>query len=189
MVATIFVRRIESTVTAGRPAPGRPGGDNATVPNLFDPDWDAHQDESPFSWRRARLGRQAGSENLGASLFELPPGASSFPLHFQHANEELLVVVAGRPTLRTLEGVRELEPGEVVAFPTGRRGAHRIDNGTEEPVRVLFVSTMLAPELSEYPDSGKAYALSRAPGAAAGGEEVELLGRPEENLDYLEGER
>jgi uncharacterized cupin superfamily protein len=88
------------------------------VPNLFHPEWHAEQDRSPFTWRRARLGRQAGAEKLGASLFELPPGRSSFPLHVHHANEELIVIVAGRPTLRTLDSERILQPGEVVACPT-----------------------------------------------------------------------
>ena len=158
-------------------------------PNLFDPEWDGDQREPPFTWRRARLGRQAGGQQLGASLYELPPGSSSFPLHFHHANEELLVVVAGRPTLRSLGGVRELAPGEVVAFPTGRRGAHRLDNRTAEAVRLLFVSTMVAPELNEYPDSGKVWARSYAPGAEPGAEEAFLIGRPEANLDYMGGER
>ncbi len=157
--------------------------------NVFQPDWDAGQDKAPFTWRRARIARQAGGEKLGASLFELPPGASSFPLHVHHANEELMIVIAGGPTLRTLEGTRELSPGEVVAFPTGRRGAHRVDNRGDEPARVLIVSTMLAPELNEYPDSGKAWARTYAPGADPGPEGVELIARPEENLDYLDGER
>ena len=113
--------------------------------NVFEPEWDAAQDRPPFTWRRARLGRQAGSERLGASLYELPPGASSFPLHVHHANEELLVVLAGRPTLRTLEGERELSPGEVVAYPVGRRGAHRVDNRGAEAARVMLVSTMRSP--------------------------------------------
>jgi uncharacterized cupin superfamily protein len=69
--------------------------------NVFEPEWDAEQDLPPFTWRRARLGRQAGARQLGASLFELPPGASSFPLHVHHANEEMIVVLSGRPTLRT----------------------------------------------------------------------------------------
>lgn len=95
--------------------------------NLFAPDWDADQDEPPFTWRRARLGRQAGSERLGASLYELSPGASTFPFHLHHANEELLVVVIGRPTLRTTEGERELE--------TGGRPADNLDylDGEREP--------------------------------------------------------
>src|SRR5688572_2893656 len=103
------------------------------MPNLFSPRWDRDQDKPPFTWRRAMLGRQAGSERLGASLFELPPSASTFPLHVHHANEELLLVVGGRPTLRTLDTERELATGEVVAFPAGRRGAHRLDNRTPEP--------------------------------------------------------
>ena len=157
--------------------------------NVFDPEWDEHQDEPPFTWRRARIGRRAGSEKLGASLFEVPPGASTFPLHLHHANEELLVVVAGRPTLRTLEGESELVAGEVVAFPAGRRGAHRLDNRTEEPVEVLLVSTMLAPEINEYPDSGKVWARSYPPGGEPGPEAAFLIARPEDNLDYMDGER
>jgi uncharacterized cupin superfamily protein len=112
--------------------------------NVFQPDWDEEQDRQPFSWKRARLGRQAGGRALGASLFELPPGSSSFPLHIHHANEELLIVLSGRPTLRTLDGERELAEGELVACPTGRSGAHRIDNRSDAPVRLLVISTMLA---------------------------------------------
>lgn len=149
------------------------------MPNLFDPDWDASRDQPPFKWRRARLGRQAGSEQLGASLFELAPGAASFELHVHHANEELIVVMSGRPTLRTLESERELEPGEVVACPTGRRGGHRLDNRTDEPARVLIVSTMIAPELNEFPDTGEAWGRNYAPGADPGPDAVDLRGQPD----------
>ena len=158
------------------------------MPNVFEPRWDAEQERSPFRWKRARIGRQAGSQKLGASLYELPAGASSWPLHIHHANEELIVVLAGRPTLRTLEGERQMEPGEVVACPAGRRGGHRLENRTSETARVLVVSTMIAPELNEYPDSGKLWGRSSAPGAQPGPDDVELIARPEENLDYLEGE-
>jgi uncharacterized cupin superfamily protein len=158
-------------------------------PNVFEPRFDAEQDEAPFTWRRSRIGRQAGSEKLGASLFELPPGASSFPLHVHHANEELIVVLAGRPTLRTLDGERELAPGEVVACPTGRRGAHRIDNRSDEPIRFLIVSTMIAPEVNVYPDSDKIWARTFPPGGDGGEEALDVLARPDPELDYMDGER
>ena len=149
------------------------------MPNVLEPDWDASRDEPPFRWRRARLGRQAGSERLGASLFELAPGAATFELHAHYANEELLVVVAGRPTLRTLDGERELETGEVVACPAGREGAHRLDNHTDEPARVLIVSTMNAPDLNEFPDTGELWARNYAPGAEPPPDALDLRGRPE----------
>jgi uncharacterized cupin superfamily protein len=135
------------------------------MPNLFEPDWDAARDEPPFRWRRARIGRQAGARDLGASLFELPPGSASFPLHAHYANEEMILVLAGRPSLTGADGeVRELVTGEVVACPAGREGAHRIDNHGDEPARVLIVSTMRAPEINEMFEDGTFWVRDYAPG-------------------------
>jgi uncharacterized cupin superfamily protein len=134
--------------------------------NLFDPEFDATSNRPGFSWRRAKLADQAGSERLGASLYELEPGSAPFPLHYHHSNEELLVVVAGRPSLRTPNSERELEPGDVVAFPVGERGAHQVVNRSSEPVRVLIVSEMNAPDVVVRPESGKLSAFTRPPGAS-----------------------
>jgi uncharacterized cupin superfamily protein len=150
------------------------------MPNLYEPVWDAERDAPPYRWRRARLGRQAGLERLGASLFELPPGGASFPLHVHLHNEEAIVVLTGRPTLRTLEGERVLEPGEVVACPAGRRGAHRLDNATGEPVRVLVVSTMLAPEVVEFPDEGGFWLRDYVPGTDPPEGAIDVRLRPED---------
>ena len=133
-------------------------------PSFLEPEWDAERDAPPFGWRRAFLARQAGSRDLGASLFEVPPGAATFPLHVHYANEELLVVLAGRPTLETLQQKRALSPGEVVACPAGRDGAHRLTNDTDEPVRVLIVSTMHAPDINEFPETGEFWVRDYVPG-------------------------
>jgi uncharacterized cupin superfamily protein len=132
--------------------------------NIFSPQWDVDRDEPPYRWRRARLGRQAGSRQLGASLFEVPPGASTFPLHIHYANEELLVVVGGEATLHTLEDSRALAPGDVVAFPAGREGAHRLSNDGDEPARLLLVSTMNAPDVNEFPELGQYWVRDYVPG-------------------------
>ena len=136
------------------------------MPNLYQPEWDAEVDSPPYRWRRSFVGRAAGSEQLGASLFEVAPGASTFPLHVHHANEELVVVLAGSLVFRDLEGERELHPGDVVACPAGERGGHRLDNRSDSPATVLIVSTMHSPEINEFPDSGIVWARTSAPGAA-----------------------
>jgi uncharacterized cupin superfamily protein len=69
--------------------------------------------------------KAAGGELLGGTLYELAPRRGGVPLHIHHAMEELAIVISGRPTLRTLEGESELAPGDVVAFPRGRRGDTR----------------------------------------------------------------
>jgi uncharacterized cupin superfamily protein len=148
--------------------------DAVLMPNLYEPEWDAERDEPPFAWRRARLGRQAGSTALGASLFEVPAGAATFPLHAHFHNEELLVVLTGRPTLTARSEERELAAGEVVAFPAGRAGAHRLDNRTDEPVRLLIVSTMRAPEINEMFEDGHFWLRDYAPGAEPGDDALDV---------------
>ena len=154
--------------------------------NVFEPDFDAEQERPGFTWRRARIGRQAGAEHLGASLFELPPAQAAFPLHYHHANEELLIVIAGRPWLRTTQGERELEPGEVVAFPRGEAGAHQVINRTADPVRFLIVSEMNSPEIVVYPDSGKIFARDTPPGGEPVSDGGSFFVR--DVVDYFEGE-
>src|SRR3954462_14623490 len=132
--------------------------------NLFDPEWDGGQERAGFTYRRAKLGSQAGAERLGASLYELPPGEAAFPYHFHSGNEELLVIVSGRPSLRTEDGWRELSEGEVVSFARGQKGAHQVCNRSDEAARMLVVSEMNAPEVVAQPDSGKLLAATRPPG-------------------------
>jgi uncharacterized cupin superfamily protein len=146
------------------------------VSNVFEPGWDAEVDRPPYRWRRSRIGRRAGCEQLGASLFEVPPGASTFPLHAHHANEELIVVLDGRLSLRSLDEERELGPGDVVACPAGRVGAHRLDNRSAGPARVLIVSTMNSPDINEFPDSGVLWARTYAPGREPDPDDAETSG-------------
>ena len=154
--------------------------------NVFEPEFDSDQDRPGFSYRRARVGRQAGARQLGASVYAIPPGEATFPYHAHTANEEIVIVLSGRPSLRTPEGWRELEPGELVAFPTGDEGAHQIQNRTEDEARVLVISTMIAPEVTLYPDSDKLMAATRPPGGA--GEGLHESFRRDDAKDYWEGE-
>jgi uncharacterized cupin superfamily protein len=103
----------------------------------------------------ARSRRLARGKRLGASLYELSPGATGGLYHFHHGNEELLVVLEGRPTLRTPEGERELDCGEVVHFGLGASGAHQVKNLGQEPVRYLVASNLASPDAVEYPDQGQ----------------------------------
>ena len=134
-------------------------------------------------WRakHAWVGRRIGAELIGASIYELEPGDRLWPYHTHYGNEEWLLVVRGRATLRTPDGELDLNEGDVVAFPRGEDGLHQLRNGTDAPVRVLMLSTLIAPDLVSYPDSGKFAARD------VSGERV-LLTRPGPMLDYWDGE-
>jgi uncharacterized cupin superfamily protein len=158
----------------------------AEMANLFDPTFDSGSAQPGFKWRRARLGEQAGGEQLGASLFEIEPGSATFPLHYHLGNEELLIVVSGVPTLRTAAGERELAEGEVVAFPVGEPGTHQVVNRTDGPVRVLIVSEKNAPDIVVRPESGKLSAFGRPPGSTEGGMHEVFYVR--DSVEFWEGE-
>ena len=102
----------------------------------------------------APVGAQAGARELAANVYELDPGAVGSPLHAHHGNEELLLVLAGTPSLRGPDGTQLLSAGAVVAFPRGRRGSHSLVNRSDAPVRYLVVSTTNRPDIVEYPDTG-----------------------------------
>ena len=115
------------------------------------PVWDADR----FRGRHvAPVGAQAGARELGASVYELAPGVVGSPLHVHHANEELLLVLAGTLSLRGPDGTRVLSAGAVVAFPRGQAGTHSLVNRSDSPVRYLVVSTTNRPDVVEYPDTG-----------------------------------
>ena len=133
------------------------------MPNFHHPEW-VERTEASLRGRAARVGALAGAERLGATLYEIDPDQNGSPFHLHHANEEMIIVLSGRPTLRTLDGPRPLEPGDVVACPVGRAGAHQLQNQTDRPVRVLVISTMIYPETAEMLDSDKVLVISAPPG-------------------------
>jgi uncharacterized cupin superfamily protein len=122
---------------------------------------------------------------LGLSLWELPPGEAAYPYHFHLAEEELLLVLEGRPSLRTPDGWRDLDQGEVVAFRRGERGAHQLANRTDGAVRFLAFSTSGEPDIVIRPDSRTIGAFERRPDG--GGLYIHF--RTDDAVDYFEGEQ
>ena len=127
--------------------------------NVWDDEW-GQQDEDWSGGGALTKRLVPRGPLLGASLYELGRG-NFMVFHFHHGSEELLLVLRGRPTLRTATGERRLDEGEVVHFPAGPDGAHEIRNDTDEPVRYVVAGTRVSPEIVEYPDLNKVTGQSR----------------------------
>jgi uncharacterized cupin superfamily protein len=149
--------------------------------NLNGDEWNREEEREGWRSKDAWVGARIGAELIGGSMYELEPGNRLWPYHTHHANEEWMIVLRGEPTLRTPEGEAVLREGDVVCFKRGREGMHQVKNATESPVRILMLSTLIAPDIVEYPDSGKVGARS------VQGERI-LLSRPGPLLDYWDGE-
>jgi uncharacterized cupin superfamily protein len=134
--------------------------------NIWTDEWEEGEDWSGGGAKAKRLPR---TEQLGATLYEIGPGNFT-PYHFHHAGEELLVVLDGEMTMKTEEGERLVQRGEVVVFPVGPGGAHGFRNDGDGRCRFLLASTRPFPEVAEYPELGQITA--QAPTASQTGEQL-----------------
>jgi uncharacterized cupin superfamily protein len=103
---------------------------------------------------RIDVAEAAAASDTSSYMYEIAPGASSCPYHYEYVDEWMLVV-SGPVVVRTPGGERTLESGALVRFPAGPAGAHKIMNRGTVPARTLLLSVNHGPAVSVYPDSNK----------------------------------
>jgi len=155
--------------------------------NVYSTDWDRTNEHPGYQWNRIRLARRLDGEMLGASIYVIRPGQKSFPYHFHHANEEMLIVLDGNVVVRTPDGEEEAGPGDAQIFSKGPSGAHQVINRSKDDARIVMMSSMVEPEIAEYPDSGNIGVFAgNAPGASGSPALAKFVDGSAE-VDYYEG--
>jgi uncharacterized cupin superfamily protein len=150
--------------------------------NIADPSF-TYDPDDPEGFRAGmfRFGPELGARQTGTTVYELPPGQSVCPYHYEYGEEEWALVLGGRPSLRTPDGIEQLEPFDVVFFPTGPEGAHQIRNEGDEAARVMMWSTVVVPTATAYPDSDKV-------GIWTGVKQDDLMVKRSSKVEYYDGE-
>lgn len=156
------------------------------VANLYSGELEHASPAPGFEFDYSRLGERIGAEELGATVYELSPGMRMCPYHAHFGNEELLIVLRGTPTLRTEHGEQLLEPGDTAAFARG--SAHQVINRSEGVVRYLMLSTMLAPDVSLFPDTGKVVVVTDIPPGRQGERTIAALLQGDAHVEWAAGE-
>lgn len=134
-------------------------------------------DPDGYGAAMARFGPSIGAAQIGGTVYEIPPGTSICPYHYEYGDEEWLLALTGTASVRHPGGEDELVPGDVVCFPAGPEGAHKVTNRTTEPIRVLMVSTKSPVSVAVYPDSDKI-------GVFPGRQEDTIMVRRESGVGY-----
>jgi uncharacterized cupin superfamily protein len=100
------------------------------------------------------VGRLDVAQMLGSPtlmfVYDLDPGSSSSPYHYEY-EEEWLLVVDGTLVLRAHDGEHALQRGDLVRFPPGPEGAHKVMNRSDRPARTLMFSNSRVPAVSVLP--------------------------------------
>ena len=113
-------------------------------------------------------------------IYEIPPGKSAYPYHYHLKNEETFFVLKGAGLLRTRKGEREVKPGDLLFFPAGEDGAHKLTNTSDsEPLVYLDFDIVHDLDVTMYPDSGK---------LGIWGMDTNKIYRIDDDVDYYDGE-
>jgi len=150
--------------------------------NVFEAE-PAYDESDPEGYRGAgkRLARELASDELSLNLFEIPPGESLCPYHYEYV-EEWLLILDGVVTVRVPEGEEQLGRGDLVRFPAGPEGAHKLTNRGEAPTRLIMFSSSREPSVAVYPDSDKVGVWT------PNSDEKWMFRGSEAHLDYYDGE-
>jgi uncharacterized cupin superfamily protein len=155
------------------------------IANVADAALETRGNGQGFAAQVAALGLAIGAQKLGCSLVVVPPGKKAWPYHLQYANEEMFVILAGSGTLR-YDGERfPVKAGDVIATPVGK--AHQLVNTSDAELRYLAISTMIEPDIAEYPDSAKRLMIAGSP-PGRGPYPLYVLTPNDATADYWDGE-
>lgn len=156
------------------------------IVNLDELELNSHQHGESFQASGAQVSGLIGGAKLGYGVTVVPPGKRAWPFHNHHANEEMFFVLSGNGSVRIGPDEYEIRAGDFIAAPAGGKAtAHQIINTSNAELRYISVSTMLRPEIVEYPDSSKFSATAALPGSDSG---FRHLGVAAPSVDYWHGE-
>jgi uncharacterized cupin superfamily protein len=150
--------------------------------NIFTAEFE-YDDDDPDGYRAGavHVGKTAGGKEAAVKAFQVPPGQSICPYHYEYV-EEWLLVLEGELTLREPAGERRLSRGDLICFPSGPDGAHKVTNRTDGTALAMMWSSAHEPSVAVYPDSDK---IGVWPGTD--GDRV-MLRRTDGAVDYYDGE-
>lgn len=109
-----------------------------------------------YEYFRRKFVPFGASDHTHVCVYEIPPMKSAYPYHFHYKTEETFYIISGIGILKTPEGEKKVSAGELLFFPAGESGAHKLTNAseTEKLVYIDFEATHEL-DVAVYPESDK----------------------------------
>ena len=90
--------------------------------------------EDTFTVKPVVIGNDVDTYEV--SFVEIPPGKQSWPYHYHDQSEEVFYIISGQGKLRSHDGEKDVTAGDMICFPTGKKGGHSILNTSESETLV-----------------------------------------------------
>ena len=111
-----------------------------------------HESHEGYEYFKHLIVSKQPENQCTVALMEIPPQKSAYPYHFHAGITEVFYIIAGKGKIETPDGDKEIATGDVIVFPQGKEGAHRIFNPSESEMDCDTISTA---DVAYYPHSGK----------------------------------
>lgn len=138
------------------------GSDSSEAPvkrpiRVDDVPWEEWSEGARFGsrFRHLTIAATGKGYHVGVQIEELAPGKQSAPLHYHLLEEEHVLVLDGRVTLRLGEERHAMQAGDYVCFPAAQKVGHCFVNESDAPCRLLVIGEREPNEVCVYPDSNK----------------------------------
>lgn len=107
--------------------------------------------ETLDSYQHAILGDAGGLGQFGVHLECLNPGGKSSFHHWHEAEDEMVLILSGQPTL--IEDIAvQMQPGDAACWPAGTAVGHHLENRSDAPAVYLTIGTRFANDVIHYPN-------------------------------------
>lgn len=137
-------------------------------------------DHEGYEYFRRKFIPFGAAKNTLVSVYEIPPRKAAYPYHYHYKNEETFYIISGEGTVRTPDGEKKVKAGDLLFFPAGPEGAHKLTNCSDtENLVYLDFDVVHDIDVAVYPDSDK---------IGIWGMGINRLYPQNGNVDYYDGE-
>lgn len=116
-----------------------------------------HKQEHPdYEYYKREITPRSTSGQCYVCIYDVPPQKCAYPYHYHTSNTEVFHILSGIGLLQTAEGEVTVKTGDVVVFPPGEYGVHKLKNISEhDMLTYMDFATTNSPDITHYPDSNK----------------------------------
>ena len=133
-----------------------------------------------YEYTRRNFVPRGQANHTQVSVYEVPPQKAAYPYHYHLQDEETFYILSGEGLLKTPEGEKRVSAGDMLFFPAGSEGAHKLTN-TSLTEKLVYIDFDVIHDLDAaiYPDSGK---------IGVWGKDINRVYPLDANVDYYKGE-
>jgi len=114
------------------------------------------KEHEKYEYNKFEVTKRSDFSQVYICFYEIMPGKAAFPKHYHSSNTEAFYIISGNGKIETNEKTLEVTTGDIVVFPCGKEGTHKIVNSSDKDTLIYIdFDTTNSPDIITYVDSNK----------------------------------